>query len=164
MSGIARGGERHAHPGGASHRNCAEERKDLSPSLGRHADLREAQGCVITHYGGRCGKDECDRGAEKWRAQRCNGDLSDGEDEGAGGQTDEDRADLTRAAAVGGKARGHCREKRNGQDREREQQPAQKSEADEAENNANDNDHGGGSRDKGLTATPSTTSTASAPK
>jgi len=119
VSGIARGGERHAHPGGASHRNCAEERKDLSPSLGRHADLREAQGCVITHYGGRCGKDECDRGAEKWRAQRCNGDLSDGEDEGAGGQTDEDRAGLTRAAAVGDKARGHCSEKRKGLDRER---------------------------------------------
>jgi len=71
----ARGREHHARPSRGCHDDRACNCHGLSPTVGRYADVGEAERGMISRDGGRHYKEEPDRCANEGRAQRREGDL-----------------------------------------------------------------------------------------
>ncbi len=92
--------ERQARPGRRAHRNRAEERKRTLPQLSRYAELGKTKSRVITRHGGGHSKHEGDGGADHWRAERRDRNLSCREGEGSCDQSDKEGAELTRTGLV----------------------------------------------------------------
>jgi len=106
----ARGREHHARPSRGCHDDRARNCHGLSPTIGRYADVREAERGMLSRDGGRHYKEERDHCANKGRAQRHEGDLPNNEGDAAGDRADDDRCDRSRTAVIGGKPCGDASE------------------------------------------------------
>src|SRR5215813_8308719 len=87
----ARGREHHARPSRGCHDDRARHCHGLSPTVGRYADVREAERGLISRDGGRHYKEEPDRCANEGRAQRREGDLPGNKGDATGDRADDDR-------------------------------------------------------------------------
>jgi hypothetical protein len=93
----ARGREHHARPSRGCHDDRACNCHGLSPTVGRYADVRQAERGMISRDGGRHYKEEPDR------TQRREGDLPGNKGDATGDRADDDRRDRSRTAVIGGK-------------------------------------------------------------
>ena len=67
---LRRDKQRHARPGRAADKDCADNREGLAPAVGRHADMGEPKRRVVACDGGRHGEEERDCGADERRPYR----------------------------------------------------------------------------------------------
>src|SRR5712691_4291789 len=81
--GLGRVWERQARPCRRANRNRAEERKRTLPQLSRYTELGKTKSRVITRHGGGHSKHEGDGGADHWRAERRDRNLSCRQSEGS---------------------------------------------------------------------------------